>query len=104
MQLARVRGNVVASIKDAGLARHKLLLVEAVPASEPIGSSAASANPSSIYVAIDLIGAGIDEIVLVATGSAARVSADGSVAPTDAAVVAIVDSVQFEGQTTFIKR
>lgn len=104
MQLARVRGNVVASIKDAGLASHKLLLLEAVPASDPGGSLPGSADPSSVYVAIDLIGAGIDEIVLVATGSAARVSADGSAAPTDAAVVAIVDAVQFDGRSTFIKR
>lgn len=103
MQLARVRGNVVASIKDAGLASHKLLLLEAVPASDPNGSSSGSADPSSVYVAIDLVGAGTGEIVLVTIGSAARVSADGSAAPTDAAVVAIVDSVQFDGQSTFNK-
>lgn len=104
MQLARVCGNVVASIKDAGLASHKLLLLEAVPASNPGEASSAGTQPSSVYVAIDLIGAGTGEIVLVTRGSAARVSTGGGAAPTDAAVVAIVDSVQFDGRSTFVKR
>ena len=104
MQLARVCGNVVASIKDAGLASHKLLLLEAVAASDPVGSPSAPDRAESVYVAIDLIGAGIGEIVLVAMGSAARVANDGRLAPTDAAVVAIVDAVQFDGRSTFVKR
>lgn len=109
MQLARVRGNVVASIKAAGLASHKLLLLEPVSAAAPQeqadGSGASSAaSDTSVYVAIDLTGAGVGEIVLVALGSAARVDRDGQAAPTDAAVVAIVDCVQFDGQTTFQKR
>jgi ethanolamine utilization protein EutN len=103
MQLARVRGNVVASIKAAGLASHKLLLLEPVSAAapqEPVGAS----DASSVYVAIDLAGAGAGEVVLVTLGSAARVDRDGQAAPTDAAVIAIVDCVQFDGQTTFQKR
>lgn len=101
MQLARVRGNVVASIKAAGLASHKLLLLEPVRASAPLDEGV---EPSSAYVAIDLAGAGVGEIVLVTLGSAARVDSDGHNAPTDAAIIAIVDSVQFDGETTFQKR
>ncbi|WP_295638430.1 EutN/CcmL family microcompartment protein [uncultured Methylibium sp.] len=101
MQLARVRGNVVASIKAAGLASHKLLLLEPVRASAPLDDGV---EPSSTYVAIDLAGAGVGEIVLVTLGSAARVDSDGHNAPTDAAIIAIVDSVQFDGETTFQKR
>lgn len=100
MQLARVRGNVVASIKASGLAAHKLLLLEPVSAESPL-EGAGAAPP---YVAIDLAGAGVGEVVLVALGSAARIDADGQSAPTDAAVVAIVDSVQCDGRTTFTKR
>jgi microcompartment protein CcmK/EutM len=103
MQLARVRGNVVASIKAEGLAAHKLLLLEAVAASAPQDATGAT-DPAAVYVAIDLVGAGIGEIVLVTLGSAARVDADGQAAPTDAAVIAIVDDVQFDGHTTFHKR
>lgn len=103
MQLARVRGNVVASIKAAGLASHKLLVLEPVPAADPLGPGG-SQEASSAYVAIDLAGAGVGEVVLVSLGSAARVEADGQTAPTDAAVIAIVDYVQFDGRTTFRKR
>ena len=103
MQLARVRGNVVASIKDAGLASHKLLLLEPVSAADP-GGAPGGDGATGVYVAIDLIGAGVGEVVLVALGSAARVAADGQRAPTDAAVVAIVDAVHFDGQSTFVKR
>lgn len=102
MQLARVRGNVVASIKDAGLASHKLLLLSPVAAADPgVGEAPADAP---VYAAIDLIGAGVGEVVLVAHGSAARVAEGGGRAPTDAAVVAIVDTVQFDGRSTFVKR
>ncbi len=45
-------------------------------------------------VAIDIIGAGIGEKVLVATGSAARIGCDKANAPVDAAIVGIVDEGQ----------
>ena len=43
-------------------------------------------------VAVDDIGAGIGEMVLVATGSAARIGCDQDKAPIDAAIVGIIDS------------
>jgi microcompartment protein CcmK/EutM len=105
MQLARVRGNVVASIKAAGLAAHKLLLLEPVSAATPLVPSAADdQSPTGVYVAIDLVGAGVGEVVLVTLGGAARISTDVQSAPTDAAVIAIVDSVQLDGKPTFVKR
>lgn len=114
MQLARVRGNVVASVKESGLTGYKMLLLETVAADNPEHGTAAArcehadASAASTYVAIDLVGAGVGEIVLVVFGGAARVSAgagDGyQTIPTDAAVVAIVDSVQFDGNTTYFKR
>ncbi|MCQ2436519.1 MAG: EutN/CcmL family microcompartment protein, partial [Clostridia bacterium] len=42
-------------------------------------------------IAIDNIGAGIGEVVLVATGSAARIGCNMENAPVDAAIVGIVD-------------
>ena len=103
MQLARVRGNVVASIKAGGLAAHKLLLLEPVSAAHPL-EPGGDERSAAVYVAIDLAGAGVGEVVLVTRGSAARVDADGQSAPTDAAVIAIVDSVQLDGVATFVKR
>ena len=43
-------------------------------------------------VAVDNVGAGIGELVLVATGSAARIGCDQERAPIDAAIVGIIDS------------
>ena len=99
MHLGRVRGNVVSSIKAEGLTSFKLLLVDDV---EPDGTEPNPTPPP--YVAVDLAGAGDGEIVLVAKGSAARVVKGMDAAPTDAAVVGIVDSVQYRGQVTFVKR
>lgn len=103
MQLARVRGNVVASIKASGLAAHKLLLLEPVAAANPTAAGENSALSTAVYVAVDLVGAGVGEVVLVTLGSAARVASDGQATPTDAAVIAIVDSVQLDGEPTFVK-
>ena len=98
MELARVTGQVVSTIKQDGLHGFKLLLV--APLDPATGADAAGELP---YVAVDLTGAGTGEVVIVARGSAARVSADGDKVPTDAAVVAIVDSVIVEGKQTFDK-
>lgn len=103
MQLARVRGNVVATVKAPGLSAHKLLIVEAVSAGSPLSSIDDSELGQTVYVAVDLAGAGVGEIVLVTFGSAARVETQGQTAPTDAAIVGIVDSVQIESRETFVK-
>jgi len=54
------------------------------------------------YVAIDLVGAGEGEVVLVTKGSAARVS-DATNVPTDAAIIAVVDTVQIGTQNAYSK-
>jgi ethanolamine utilization protein EutN len=101
VRLARVRGNVVSSVKVDGLSSHKLLYVQDV---HPEGPWEDDNAQGEIYVAIDLAGAGNNEIVLVTLGSAARIDVGGAAVPTDAAVVGIVDTVQFSGKTTYFKR
>ena len=51
-------------------------------------------NTGSRLIAIDIIGAGIGEYVLVAQGSAARIGCDMADAPIDAAIVGIIDEGQ----------
>jgi ethanolamine utilization protein EutN len=99
MRLAKVLGQIVATVKEPGLDGFKILLVEDLdptdPDRDPFGGEA--------YPAIDVVGAGEGEVVLVTLGSAARIpTATGSTA-TDAAVVAIVDSVIVGGEVTFKK-
>jgi microcompartment protein CcmK/EutM len=97
VELGRVSGQVVATVKQPGLHGYKLLLVDAIDAAT---GDTTGATP---YVAVDLTGAGPGEVVVVSRGSAARISDGTATVPTDAAVVAIVDSVVIEGATTFSK-
>jgi ethanolamine utilization protein EutN len=101
MEMARVVGQVVSTIKHAGLAGFTLLLVEEVDQTgQPHGNSERS-EAQVPYVALDLTGAGTGEVVLIARGSGARVPEQSSGAPTDAAAVAIVDSVVLGTQVSF---
>jgi ethanolamine utilization protein EutN len=85
MYIANVLGNVVATTKDEGLTGEKLLIVQPMtPAYEAVGCP---------VVAIDTVGAGFGDKVLVAKGSSARSIFEKS-APIDAAIVAIIDSVE----------
>ena len=96
MQLAKALGQVVSTVKEPGLDRFTLLLVQEASGADPERTSGAA------YVAVDLVGAGVGEVVLVATGGAARVAA-GADAPTDRAVVAIADTVVRSGSVAYRK-
>ena len=79
MKIGKVIGRVVSTRKDEALVGFKLLVIEAEEAGERL-------------VAIDTVGAGVGERVLVTTGSAARVTLSVH-APVDATVVGIIDTV-----------
>ena len=80
MIVGKVIGSIVSTRKSEKLIGNKFMIIE------PLEEMAAG---SARFVAIDNIGAGIGETVLVATGSAARVGMEN--APVDAAIVGIVD-------------
>lgn len=84
MLVGLVIGRVVATRKDEQLVGSKLLIVR------PIASATGSSD--SLLVAVDTVGAGIGDEVLVVTGSAARLASDLEGKPVDAAIVGIVDS------------
>ncbi len=79
MQLCRVVGSTVATVKAHGLSDFKLLNVKP------------EKGEGSEFVAVDAIGAGEGDLVLVATGTAARALDATRDIPTDATIVAIVD-------------
>ena len=81
MLIGKVVGSVVSTRKLDNLVGSKFMIVEPVQ----------SLNSSHRIVAIDQIGAGIGEFVLVAQGSAARIGCDMERAPVDAAIVGIID-------------
>ncbi len=82
MIIGKVTGSIVSTRKCENLIGNKFMIVE------PIASMKGQNNQ---FVAIDNIGAGVGEIVLVATGSAARIGCGLPDAPIDAAIVGIVD-------------
>ena len=83
MQLARVVGEVVATIKDANLTGTKLLVLQPIAASgEPSGRT---------LVALDSVGAGPGEHVFFVRGREAAFPFYPAEPPTDATIVGIVD-------------
>ena len=91
MQICRVLGSVVSTAKDAGFVGLKLLLVQRHDLQGNL-----TGDP---FVATDTVGAGVGEIVLVATGGSARATKLTQNAPTDATIVGIIDSVDAPVQT-----
>ncbi|MGH9898921.1 MAG: EutN/CcmL family microcompartment protein [Pyrinomonadaceae bacterium] len=84
MQLARVIGNVVATIKNDSLEGRKLLVIQSLDARlEPIGKP---------LVALDSIGAGAGELVFWCRGREASFPFTIANTPTDCTIVGIVDS------------
>ncbi len=85
MELADVLGSVTATAKTESLLGHKLLVVAP---HDPAGS-----GPRPAEVAVDTVGAGPGDRVLIARGSAARQPPETRAAATDLTIVAIVDAV-----------
>ncbi|WP_454625395.1 EutN/CcmL family microcompartment protein [Bradyrhizobium cenepequi] len=98
MEIGRVVGTVVSTIKSSGLNSYKLLIVTPLA----VGEEPAAAQTAKDYVAIDLVGAGEGEVVLVTTGSAARVL-DATDVPTDAAIIAVIDTIQIGSRNAYSK-
>ena len=83
MLLGKVVGSVVATRKNENLIGNKFMIVEILKDMD---------KDKRKIVAIDNIGAGTGEIVLVATGSSARIGCGVENTPVDAAIVGIVDN------------
>src|SRR5881227_4364079 len=102
MFLARITGNVVATQKDKTLNGQKLLIVEPlnVKYDEATNSPASLGNTGRAIVAIDVVGCGEGQLVLVVQGSSARMTEQTKNLPADAVIIGIVDSAQY-GTKTF---
>lgn len=90
MQICQVLGTVVATQKQPGFRGTKLMLVQRRDMDGKLYGD--------IFVACDTVGAGTGEIVLVVSGAPARQTDLTKDAPTDAAIVGIVDAVESDGR------
>lgn len=88
MIIGKVVGNVWATKKDERLNGLKLLVVE--PTANKKGEDGGP------FVAVDVVGAGIGEDVLIVKGSTARAALANNGAPVDATIVGIIDTVEVD--------
>ena len=95
MLLGKVVGTLVATQKEPSMEGFKFLVVRQI---NPDGEES-----GGYVVAVDAVGAGVEEVVLFATGSAARQTLATKDRPCDAVVMAIVDSWEVEGEELYHK-
>ncbi len=92
MFIGRVTGTVVATQKVKSVVGKKLLLVQSMTVE---GDPPGALKPSGrLAVAVDTVGAGEGELVLVTQGSSARLTDMTSDVPTDAVIIGIIDAIQ----------
>ncbi len=82
MLMGKVVGHIVSTRKNEKLVGSKILEVRLIENEQ---------DTDKFLIALDSVGAGIGERVLITTGSGARLALDNHTAPTDAVIVGIVD-------------
>jgi microcompartment protein CcmK/EutM len=95
MFLGKVVGTLVASQKETTLEGLKFLVVRRLTIDNE--------ETEGYVVAADAVGAGVGEVVMVATGSSARQTKLTDRRPADAVVMAIVDTWEVDGQEKYHK-
>jgi ethanolamine utilization protein EutN len=95
MLIAKVLGSAVATLKHDLLKTTKLLLVSPTDIQGNV-----TGEP---FLAVDLVGAGEGELVIISQGSSARVATGQNLSPADAAVVGILDCLECDGAVRFRK-
>ena len=94
MFVARVTGSVVSPQKVESMVGQKLLVVE--PYRLEARERESLTTTGRTFVAVDTLGAGVDDFVLLTHGSSARMTESTSKLPIDAVVVGIVDQVHVD--------
>jgi microcompartment protein CcmK/EutM len=87
MIIARILGSFVSTQKDARLLGKKLLVVK------PINLD--GSDQSGYLVAVDTVGAGFHEKVIVVGGSSARMAEGNKDCPVDSAIIGVIDAIDY---------
>lgn len=99
MFLAKVTGSIVATQKADTLCGHKLLVVEPYRVDPKTREGLVSAGRT--FVAVDTLGVGEGEMVLITQGSSARLTPETKALPIDTVVIGIVDRVDIDQTCLF---
>ena len=94
MFVAKVTGAVVSTQKTPSMVGQKLMVVE--PYRLDAESRSRMTTTGRTFVAVDTIGAGDGDYVLITQGSSARLTPETKELPIDAVIVGIIDSVQVD--------
>jgi ethanolamine utilization protein EutN len=99
MFLAKVTGAVVATQKTDAMVGHKLLVVE--PYRLEANERQSLVTTGRTFVAVDTVGAGEGEFVLITQGSSARLTPETKNLPIDCVIIGIVDTVHVDAACVF---
>jgi len=95
MILGKVIGNVVSVVKDKKYHGVKLLIVQEI--------NIKGEFEGNFYVSADLIGVGVDEVVMVVNGTAARSSEETKDKGIDSIIVAKIDKLIFQDKEIILE-
>jgi len=95
MQLIKIVGNVVSTLKDPKLQGLKLLVGQEILLD--------GSMTDTYHVAVDTIGVGQGEVVVVVRGSSARLTETTDGKPVDTAIIAVVDEIEVTGNIVWKK-
>jgi ethanolamine utilization protein EutN len=101
MLIAKVTGSVVATEKITAMVGHKLLVVE--PYRLDPKSRGELVTTGRSMVAVDTLGAGVGELVLLTQGSSARLTPETKTLPVDTVVIGIIDTVHVDHACVYNK-
>ena len=102
MFVAKVTGSLVSTQKTAAMVGHKLLVVEPYRLDPETRRRLKSAGRT--FVAVDTVGAGEGELVLVTQGSSSRLTPETKNLPVDTVIIGIVDTIHVDQQCVYAKK
>ncbi len=101
MFVAKVTGSLVSTQKVDSMVGYKLLIVEPYRLEPKQRKSLTTTGRT--FVAVDTLGAGEGDYVLITQGSSARLTAETKNMPIDCVVVGIVDQVRVDSRKVYSK-
>lgn len=102
MFVAKVTGSVVSTQKVASMTGHKLLVVEPYRLDEKKRNALVTTGRT--FIAVDTLGSGEGDYVLITQGSSARLTPETKTLPIDAVIIGVVDKVHIDKQEVFSRQ
>jgi microcompartment protein CcmK/EutM len=99
MFVAKVTGSLVATQKVGSMVGHKLLVVE--PFRVDARDRSRLVSTGRTFVAVDTVGAGEGEYVLITQGSSARLTPETKNLPIDTVIVGLIDTIHVDHNCVF---